>query len=315
MKTKYILSAVIIPCVILLAAFKQGGHGHGNDGEKHHSEENNDQGNGKHQSEENDNSDNEDGNDKYKNQDNKHNHQDGEDNNSYNDGREFKHQKQINKFHKNKNDNHYGKNDDENGLNSGNNDNWDDNKWDDNRFEARMQQLKSVNRKNWVNRKYYPGIVWFDPNTNDYRNIKQPKEYKKVTLCHIPKGSKFPVTISVSENAVKAHLNHGDYLGECNDFDRSRYSDNYWNARKEYYNQYNNTTETLSYGEQLLALAVAKLTKAKAQITPLKSTLQQEELKRKESALIKLQNDVYNLQNSLSKSNKQVGLQVNYKFQ
>jgi hypothetical protein len=47
---------------------------------------------------------------------------------------------------------------------------------------------------------------------------------------------------------------------------------------------------------------------------PLRSTLQEDELRRKEAAIINLQNDVYNLQNSLARSNEQVGLQVNLKF-
>lgn len=49
-------------------------------------------------------------------------------------------------------------------------------------------------------------------------------------------------------------------------------------------------------------------------MVPLRNTLQEEELKRKEAALIKLQNDVYNLQTSLNNSNEKVGLQVNFKF-
>lgn len=321
MKTKYILIAVIIPCIILLAAFKQGGNGKDNGGGKHKSEKNDDQGKGKHHSEDKDHSDhNEYKNGKHNNQTYKQDHH----NDNYNDrdeyqGKKFKHLKQMDKFDKKDNDKHYGNNGHgkhKEWENDGKwvNDKWDDNVWDDNRFEARMQRLNTFNRQNWVNNRFYNGIVWFGPNSSDYRNIKQPKDIKKVMICHKPNRSEFPVMISVSENAVKAHLNHGDYLGECKDFDRSRYSDNYWDARKEYYNQYTNTTETLSFGEQLLALAVSKLTNAKAQMVPLRSTLQEEELRRKEAALIKLQNDVYNLQNSLSKSNEQVGLQVNITY-
>jgi cytoskeletal protein RodZ len=39
---------------------------------------------------------------------------------------------------------------------------------------------------------------------------------EKVLICHIPPGNEDnPQTISVSENAVPAHLAHGDSLGAC----------------------------------------------------------------------------------------------------
>jgi hypothetical protein len=38
----------------------------------------------------------------------------------------------------------------------------------------------------------------------------------KVTICHIPPGNPDNAhTISVDDNAVPAHLAHGDTLGEC----------------------------------------------------------------------------------------------------
>jgi hypothetical protein len=39
---------------------------------------------------------------------------------------------------------------------------------------------------------------------------------KKVTICHRTGSKKNPfVTITVSQNAVRAHLRHGDRLGRC----------------------------------------------------------------------------------------------------
>ena len=39
---------------------------------------------------------------------------------------------------------------------------------------------------------------------------------KKISICHVPPGNPSnPQTISISENAWKAHEKHGDYIGEC----------------------------------------------------------------------------------------------------
>jgi hypothetical protein len=38
----------------------------------------------------------------------------------------------------------------------------------------------------------------------------------KITICHVPPGN--PAnrhTIEVSQNALQAHLDHGDYIGSC----------------------------------------------------------------------------------------------------
>ncbi len=38
----------------------------------------------------------------------------------------------------------------------------------------------------------------------------------KITICHIPPGNPGNThTITISENALAAHQEHGDYLGEC----------------------------------------------------------------------------------------------------
>lgn len=192
-------------------------------------------------------------------------------------------------------------------------DKWEDGRWDDDRFDARMNKIKDMKKNKSSNDNTYNDVRWYE-NDADYYNNKGPKGNKKVVVCHKPNGNGNPVGISVSENAVKAHMNHGDYVGVCRDFDRSRYSDNYWNTRDNYYNQYTQTTETLSFGEQLLAVAINRLTNARTAMVPMRSTLQEDELRRKEAAIINLQNDVYNLQNSLNRSNEQVGLQVNLKF-
>jgi hypothetical protein len=191
------------------------------------------------------------------------------------------------------------------------NEKWDDGKWDNERFNNRMSELKGRKKHDEINQRYYSGVDWF-PNQK-YYEVKNPRNFKKVTICHTPNGSEYPVTINVSENALKAHLNHGDYLGECKDWDRSRYSDSYWNTRTDYYNQYVQTTETLSLGQQLLALAINKLTNSQQQLTAQRPSLTSRQISDRELAIINLQNDTYNLRNSLDNGNNRV-VNVNFGF-
>ncbi len=49
-------------------------------------------------------------------------------------------------------------------------------------------------------------------------DIRCGKKMDKVLVCHIPPGNTGEAhTICISPNAVQAHLDHGDYLGECTD--------------------------------------------------------------------------------------------------
>jgi hypothetical protein len=56
------------------------------------------------------------------------------------------------------------------------------------------------------------GSTAFAASSNEY-------EYqygKKITICHHTGSKKHPTeTITVSENALRAHLAHGDTLGPC----------------------------------------------------------------------------------------------------
>lgn len=190
-------------------------------------------------------------------------------------------------------------------------DRWDNGQWDNERFDKRMNKIKHHKKDNWVNQRYYQGINWWDGTR--YYEAKAPRDNKKVTLCHTPNGSGYPVTIKVSVNALQAHLNHGDYEGECKDWDRTKYSNTYWSTRTDYYNQYEQTTENLSFGEQLLALAINKLTGAKTQLITLRPTLSPAEINKREVAIINLQNDTYTMQQTLDRGNNSIAT-INFAF-
>ena len=49
-------------------------------------------------------------------------------------------------------------------------------------------------------------------------HLAQAESAGEVTICHIPPGNpENPSTIHVSQNALEAHLAHGDELGECDE--------------------------------------------------------------------------------------------------
>jgi len=50
----------------------------------------------------------------------------------------------------------------------------------------------------------------------------------KVTICHLPPGNpNNKHTLQVAPAAVKAHLAHGDWLGDCNDCDPTSYNNRF----------------------------------------------------------------------------------------
>lgn len=60
------------------------------------------------------------------------------------------------------------------------------------------------------------GCVDTDEVTVVVNDVRCGKKGDKVLVCHIPPGNPENAhTICISENAVPAHLEHGDYLGEC----------------------------------------------------------------------------------------------------
>ena len=56
----------------------------------------------------------------------------------------------------------------------------------------------------------------------------------KVTLCHVPSGNPGNAhTLSVGASAVKAHLGHGDKLGECIKEKEKEHGDNNDNKKND----------------------------------------------------------------------------------
>lgn len=149
-------------------------------------------------------------------------------------------------------------------------------------------------------------------NLNDFANRKHPKDQKKVTICHNPSSDgKNGVTINVSENALQAHRNHGDQLGNCTIDNSDRWSDRYIKSRENVYNTYEQTWETMSYSEALLRLAADKLLGIRSNLDRSRATLTSNEIQRREALILDLQNNVYSLENQLGQTRQQLDSDVN----
>ena len=148
---------------------------------------------------------------------------------------------------------------------------------------------------------------------NDFTNRKGPKNQKKVTICHHPSASSsdYPVTINISENAVQAHMNHGDQLGNCTTDYSDRWSSNYIQSRENVYNIYEQTWETMSYSEALLKYAMEKLLGVRTNLSSNRANLSNQDIQRREVIILDLQNNVTSLENQLNLTRQKLDSDVN----
>ncbi len=148
---------------------------------------------------------------------------------------------------------------------------------------------------------------------NNWAERKHPKSQKKVSICHNPSGndSGNSVNINVSENAVQAHLNHGDIIGNCSNNYSDRWSREYVKSRETVYNTYEQTYETMSYSESLLKYAMEKLLGVKTNLNTSRVNLSAQEVQRREGLILDLQNNVTDLENQLDLTRNKLDSDVN----
>jgi len=70
---------------------------------------------------------------------------------------------------------------------------------------------------NELKEKYKNKLIEHDHrSTSDLESYPVDYESKKIEICHVPPGNPDNVhTLSISVNAMRAHLAHGDYMDEC----------------------------------------------------------------------------------------------------
>jgi hypothetical protein len=143
------------------------------------------------------------------------------------------------------------------------------------------------------------GAYAWTPETFKDRN--QIRKSEKVTICHKFKSNDEPaVTISVSSNALQAHLDHGDIRGACPAIDNTRYSDDYLRKRTDYYNTLENSREEVLYSQSILDYAVQRLTNARLQLTNMRNNnVPAADIQRKQVVVTELEQNVSVLQQLL----------------
>ena len=131
----------------------------------------------------------------------------------------------------------------------------------------------------------------------DRETFKDRKKYKnqeKVTICHKFNSDNEPaVTIKVSSHALKAHMNHGDIMGDCPAVTNSRFSDNFLRKRKDYYNNIQNSYEQVSYSKSILDYALARLTHSRQQLAVAQNNkMPVADIERKQATVAELEQNV-----------------------
>lgn len=170
----------------------------------------------------------------------------------------------------------------------------DDDKHND-RYKENMNRKYEIELESKSNVYLWNGYIW---DSNSFKNRVKIKNQEMVTVCHkFSKAGEPNATIRVSAHAAKAHLRHGDAIGECPAFDKNKYSSIYIRQRNNYYNTMENSGEQLSYSKSILDYALARLAQSQLELAILqKQRDRQAEIARKQAAIIQLEQNTSLLQ-------------------
>jgi|SRR5688572_1649120 len=131
----------------------------------------------------------------------------------------------------------------------------------------------------------------------DRETFKDRNKYKnqeKVTLCHkFNSGDEPAVTIRVSSNALKAHMDHGDVMGNCPAVTNNRFSDIYLRNRTDYYNNLQDHYEQVSYSRSILDYALARLANSRQQLVIMQNNnMPVADIERRQVVIVELEQNV-----------------------
>ncbi len=177
------------------------------------------------------------------------------------------------------------------GKNKNTNNNGQDNKSDKD-VRGNAQNLEKGNRQNNNGNANMKGVYLWDRET--FKDRRKYKNQEKVSICHKFNGNNEPaVTINVSQNAMQAHLNHGDVMGGCPAVTDRRWSDVFLRNRNDYYNNVQNHYEQVSYSRSILDYAIARLTNSRQQLVTMQNTgVPVAQIETKQASVVQLEQNV-----------------------
>ena len=183
------------------------------------------------------------------------------------------------------------KNNKENKDRQDNNNNGHNDDYDQNNKEERDNKGKNEDNRNYGNNDRDNSYKW-DRETFKDRNKIRNKD--KVTICHkFNRNNEQAVTISVSSNALKAHMNHGDVMGNCPAVTDNRNSDIFRRKRNDYYDNLQQSQEQVVYSQSILDYALSRLANSRTQLaTYQNNNMPLVDIQRKQATVLELEQNV-----------------------
>ena len=148
--------------------------------------------------------------------------------------------------------------------------------------ENRHGKIKNIGGENWYH--------WTNENFRDRAKFRNKE---KVNICHKFSSNEEPVNISVSENAVKAHLGHGDVVGVCPPVNNSVFSDIFVKRRSNYYNQLYYGQDQYNYSNSVLDYALMRLASSRSQLDVMRANnAAAADIERRQASVVQLEENV-----------------------
>ena len=184
--------------------------------------------------------------------------------------------------------------------NNGNDGNGKNKQKDDKDFKEKDNNgLGNDKSKNNDKLKFDKDVLYgYNWNDDDFKNRNRYKKQDKVTICHkINRNGEPDVSIRVSENAAKAHINHGDAMGDCPTVNNRNFSNGFLKNRQQYFNTLQETQDEIYYSRSVLDYAMQRLSNGRLQLQQLQNNnAPANEIERKQQAVTALEQNTTLLQ-------------------